>query len=1115
VGDFPFCPFCTGPLTADPTFGLEERKVVSVLFCDLVGFTAASEAQDPEDVQARIRPYQARLRYDIERYGGTMEKFVGDAVMAVFGAPTAHEDDAERAVRAGLTILDAVVELNEADPGLALQVRVGINTGEAVVSLGARPELGEGMVAGDVVNTAARIEAAAPVGGVAVSEQTYQATSRVFDYEPLEAVFVKGKAEPLALWRPKAVLARFGSDIARQFKTPLVGRELEKPLLIGIFERTAQQRSVQLVTIVGEPGVGKTRLIGELFGHIEITPGIIRWRQGRCVPYGEGITFWALGEIVKAEAGVLESDSAEIAAAKLDAAIQWEEADRQWLAQRLSPLVGVESAPAERQELFTAWRRFLEGLAASRATVLVIEDLHWADEPLLAFLEYLAEWSEGVPLLIVCAARPELYERRPGWGAGHRNAHVINLAPLSDRETGELVSNLVGATILTPDFRDAILERAGGNPLYAEEFVRLLTDRGALDPDDTPLPDTVQALIAARLDTLSADRKSLLQDAAVLGKVFWGGALAVMGDRNPGEVELALHELARKELVRSARTSSIEGENEFAFSHQLVRDVAYTQIPRTDRARRHRAAAAWIEQRAGERLEDLAELLAHHYLQALELSEAAGEVAQAEELRPQAREFLALAGERALALDAGQAEARLARALELTPVDDPARPALLVRWAKAAFETGRLGEAIEAIDEALVSFRAREEAEPAAHALQLRARIGMRLGEPFVANAIEAVALLERESAGPALVAAQAQLANSQVIAGHYLEAITAAERALKVARSFGLPEPARALSYRGFARVYLGDANGIADMERALKLLIEHGATPDAAVVHNNLPLVRYLVEGPARALAGFEQGAAFCHERGLEHAAMVCETNCPGLLLELGHPEKALEMVRRTASTAEEMGEIYNLVELRSVEITASIALGIAISRDETQTLIRWTRTSGGPDPIVLGHTAAAYALVGDAPDEARELLQSLTETEGAPGTTYYRRQIPAMVRTALAAGDNALARRLVDQVQARYPVDEHALCAARAQLAEHAGLQKEAATLYARAAQGWRSFGNVPECAYALLGQGRCLTSLSNPDAEQPLRQAAELFTKMGFTPALAETKTLLTRPHAAAT
>src|SRR6266487_3559101 len=385
AGDFSFCPFCAAPLTgAPPTPALEERKVVSVLFCDLVGFTAASEQADPEDVRARIRPYHARLRSEIEAYGGTVENFVCDAVMAVFGAPVAHEDDAERAVRAGLRILEALEELNEADPELDLQVRVGIATGEAVVALGARPEKGEGIVTGDVVNTAARIQGTAPVNGVAVGEQTYRATSQVFEYEPLAPVSAKGKAEPLSLWRAKAARARFGTDITRLYTTPLVGRELEKPLLIGTFERAAQQRSVQLVTVVGEPGVGKSRLVAELLAYIEAKPALTRWKQGRCLPYGEGITFWALGEIVKAEAGILESDSAQVAAAKLDAAVSQNEPERQWLLQRLAPLVGVETAsPAERLELFTAWRHFLEGLAAARPSVLVFDDLHWADEALL------------------------------------------------------------------------------------------------------------------------------------------------------------------------------------------------------------------------------------------------------------------------------------------------------------------------------------------------------------------------------------------------------------------------------------------------------------------------------------------------------------------------------------------------------------------------------------------------------------------------------------------------------------------------------------------------------------------------------------------------------------
>src|SRR5439155_17692536 len=303
-----------------------------------------------------------------------------------------------------------------------------------------------------------------------------------------------------------------------------------------MFDRAAQQRSVQLVTIVGEPGVGKTRLVAELGAHLDAKPGLFRWKQGRCLPYGEGITFWALGEIVKAEAGILESDSAQMAAEKLEQVVAAEESERQWLLQRLAPLVGIEAAsPAERQELFAAWRRFFERLASARPSVLVFEDLHWADEALLAFLDYMAEWSQGVPLLIVCAARPELYERRPGWGAGQRNAQTLNLAPLSAQETAELVSHLVERTMLSRESESRVLERAGGNPLYAEEFVRLLADRG-VTADGTLLPDSVHSLIAARLDTLTAERKSLLQDAAVIGKVFWAGALVEISGRDNAEI---------------------------------------------------------------------------------------------------------------------------------------------------------------------------------------------------------------------------------------------------------------------------------------------------------------------------------------------------------------------------------------------------------------------------------------------------------------------------------------------------------------------------------------------------------------------------------------------------
>ena len=1107
-GEFPFCPFCGAALAEQPPHVLEERKIVSVLFCDLVGFTAASERQDPEDVRARIRPYHARLRREIERYGATVEKFVGDAVMAVCGAPVAHEDDAERAVRAGLRILEALAELNEADPELRLQVRVGINTGEAVVAVGARPEQGEGFVTGDVVNTAARIQSAAPVNGVAVSEQTYRATSRIFDYEPLPPVSLKGKAKPLPLWRAKAARSRFGSDVGDRFKTAFVGRELEKPLLIGIFERATQQRSVQLVTVVGEPGVGKSRLIAELSAYTDAKPGLFRWRQGRCLPYGEGITFWALGEILKAEAGILESDSAEVAAAKLEAAVPPEESERRWLLERLAPLVGIEAATrAERQELFTAWRRFLDGLAAAGPTVLVFEDLHWADEALLDFLEHLVEWSQGVPLLVLCAARPELYERRPGWGAGLRNAQTINLPPLSDPETAELVSQLTTSTVLNRELEQAVLDRSGGNPLYAEEFVRLLADRG-LSPHETVLPESVQALIAARLDTLSPERKSLLQDAAVLGKVFWAGALGEIGNRAESEVELALHELALKELVRPARTSSMEGESEYSFWHLLVRDVAYGQIPRAERARRHRAAAAWIERKGGERVEDLAEVLAYHYLQALELAQASGDTAQAEELSRPAKRFLALAGERALGLDTAQAESRLARALELAPPGDPDRPSLLVRWADAVAQAGRGREAAAALDETLELLRGGSDTDTIAQALRIRSRVSTRIADGrAVALATEAIDLLEQEPPGPALVAAYSQLASARWLGGFYADAVVAADRARELADELALPEPARALGYRGMARAYLGNRAGIGEMEQALATLERSGAGREVAVVWNNLAIARYPLEGATRSLAAFEEGISFCRQRGLVEAERVLAANCPGLLAELGRPEEALAQARELVAAFEATGQTTDLVEVRAVEHSMRHARGERPRAAEIDWLIVMGRTVGHVDITPFALACAAATLVAEAPDVAGGLLAELEHAAGVRGSPYYARQLPLMVRIALAAGDGALAHWLSDGLENRYPLDEHALCSARAQLAEDAGDHADAAELYAEAAARWKEFGNVPEQAYALLGQGRSLVALGGAGAEAPLREARALFASMSYKPALGETEAVL--------
>ena len=479
-----FCNACAAPLAVDEETRLEERKVVTVLFADLVGFTSRAERMDPEEVRSLLRPYHARLRDELERFGGTVEKFIGDAVMAVFGAPVAHEDDAERAVRAALAIRDWIL-----DEQVELQLRIGVNTGQALVSLGARPEEGEGMVAGDVVNTAARLQSNAPVNGILVGDTTCRATRDAIDYRPAEPVQAKGKADPVEAWEALEARGRVGVDISTRVRTPLVGRRRELDSLLDAFERTWGARSVQLVTLVGEPGIGKSRLVYELFEAVERHPELVFWRQGRSLPYGEGVSFWALGEMVKAHTGILETDGEEEADRKLRASVMATVPadDVEWTIAQLRPLAGIEDTGGRsdnQEEAFAAWRGFLEGVADQRPLVLVFEDLHWADDGLLDFVDHLVDWATRVPLLVVATARPELLSRRSGWGGGKANALTLSLAPLSGDETAELVHALLDRAAIPADLQATLLERAGGNPLYAEEFVRLLDERS----DDASLP---------------------------------------------------------------------------------------------------------------------------------------------------------------------------------------------------------------------------------------------------------------------------------------------------------------------------------------------------------------------------------------------------------------------------------------------------------------------------------------------------------------------------------------------------------------------------------------------------------------------------------------------------
>jgi class 3 adenylate cyclase/tetratricopeptide (TPR) repeat protein len=857
-----FCAECGAALGQVQPLAQTERKIVTVLFADLVGFTSRAEQLDPEDVRAVLSPYYARLRTELERFGGTVEKFIGDAVMALFGAPAAHEDDPERAVRAALAIRDWVREEDQ------IQLRVAVNTGEALITLDARPGQGEGMAAGDVVNTAARLQAAAPVNGVLVGERTFRATRAVIEYRQAAPVAAKGKRGPVPVWEALDARARLGMTVPVDVRTALVGRDRELGLLGDALARVRAERTPQLVTLVGVPGAGKSRLLYELSQIAGAETGLINWRQGRSLSYGDGISFWALAEMVKAQAGILDSDTSGEAQAKLaqmtaDVLGGTPEAD--WVAGHLTALAGLGSGRVQagrdaRGEVFAAWRCFFEALAGAGPVALVFEDLHWADDGLLDFVDYLVDSVGDVPMLVVGSARPELLARRPGWGGGKPNAMTLTLAPLSRRDTARLIGSLLGVEELEAGQQTAVLDHAGGNPLFAEQYAQMQTEQGS--DHRLPVPESVQAIIAARLDLLARPEKQLLQDAAVIGKVFWTGAVTALGGisgrtRSGGErggtgpVEL-LRGLERKQFVRRERASLVAGQTEYAFTHVLVRDVAYGQIPRAVRAGRHAAAASWIE--ALGRPGDHAEMLAYHYLAALDLARAASQ--DTADLAPRARTALRQAGDRALALNALAAAAGYYRAaLALWPQGAHQQRADLLRLlGTVLLEIGELDQA-----EAALAEGAQAAAEGGLPAVQSRIRVlladvrnfqGARIADTL-AECEAAAAVMDAENDLDGLSEALTRIGTLRFWHGDVAGGQAALERAITCAQQCGnhraqmrashwlavtfvdalfIPVPAATARAEQLLQTASGDPWAEADMLKPLCLLYAYlGRSADA----------------------------------------------------------------------------------------------------------------------------------------------------------------------------------------------------------------------------------------------------------------------------------------------
>jgi class 3 adenylate cyclase/tetratricopeptide (TPR) repeat protein len=1118
-----FCMECAAPLGA-PIPHPEERKVVTTLFCDLVGSTALGEDADPEDVDAMLRRYNGLARQVVESHGGVVEKFIGDAVVAVFGVPTTHEDDPERAVRAGLRMVAAVTDLPPV-AGHPIQVRVGINTGEALVRLDVTPGSGEGFLTGDAVNVGARLQSAAPSMGVVVGEATHALTEKAIVYEELAPVVAKGKREALKVWLAKAPVARTGAARAPE-TAPFVGREAELARLEELFNEVVASGRSRLALVSGEPGVGKSRLVAELFAYIDHLPALVTWRQGRCVPYGEDASFWALGEIVKAQAGVMDTDDKRRAEEKLENVLP-AGGDHAWLAERLRPLLGLEASQASREENFTAWAKFLEHLARGGPAVLVFEDLHWADDGMLAFVEHLSEKVTGVPLFVLATTRPQLLERRASYLEDH--ALRLDLMPLSDGETERLLAQTLKADALAPEVSASMLARCAGNPLYTLEFAALLRERGLLagasdglqlaENADLPLPGSVQAVIAARLDGLPVQDKAVLADAAVIGQTFWSGAVDALGeDGGRAAVQPALARLAESGLVTQAATSTMAEEREFSFAHILVRDVAYGQLPRRARAAKHAAFAGWLEAKVGERASDVVDVLAHHYATALDLARSAGDESFVAGILGPALGAFALAGEKAMELNVASAERHFSRALEWSDTDDPQRAWWLAKWAMAVDEQARFGESQPALEEAIPQLIAAGERRKAAQALIYLGASQQAQGQADAdARMQEAVDLLDGDDPSLDMVFVLFNASLTEGNSGRTERALLLAERATAAAAELGLSAEAGdegtshyigALMARGAARCQLGDPEGLEDERRGHEIALGHGwGSLSGANLGNSV----YQIQGPPRAIPLYESVIERTRNRGVRYLELSVRAGLISVLADAGRWDEALtgfdDLVTELVDvqTVIDVKVAIGIIHVRRGDVTKSKPL-LASALNQAETM----QMPASLAAAMIGEAAGALQALDGA--RAGRLLSMLESTLDRSVALYDVYLLPEMLRTARGA-DLALEERLTTWVPTGLPTQACVRMYGEALLAEARGAHEEAAAGFADAAARWREFGVPYEEAQALLGRGRCLVALGTAQEAAPvLEQAREIFERLKAKPAVEEAGALLARSAA---
>jgi predicted ATPase/class 3 adenylate cyclase len=1097
---------------------------VTVLFADLVGFTSMSGDRDAEDVRELLSRYFDTARTVITRYGGTVEKFIGDAVMAVWGAPAIQEDDAERAVRAALELVDAVSAFGEEVGAPGLMARAGVLTGEAAVTVGA---IGEGIVAGDLVNTASRMQAAAEPGTVYVGDATRQATEAAIVYEDAGTHQLKGKAEAVRLWRAiRVVAARGGALRPTGLEGPFVGRDRELRLLKDYLHATAEEGKARLLSIVGVGGVGKSRLAWEFFKYVDGLSEVVYWHRGRCLAYGEGVAYWALSEMVRMRAGIVDNEPAASAREKLRSSVLEfvpEEEERRWVEPRLAHLLGLEEGVAtEPRDLYAAWRFFIERMAGRKPTVLVFEDLQWADSGLLDFIEYLLEWSRNSPLFIVTLARPEIADRRPGWGAARRGLTSQYLEPLSSEAMGQLLDGLVPG--LPADLSARIRERAAGIPLYAVETVRMLLDRGLLveqggiyraqgSLESLEVPESLHALIAARLDSLGAAERQVLQDASVLGKSFTAHALRSITAIAASESDQALSSLVDKDLLSMQSDPRSPERGQYVFVQDLVRGVAYGTLARRERKLRHLAAAGYLESSWSEE-EEVAEVVASHLIEAYE---ADTEAADAAEVRDRARTALVQAGDHALSFAAAaSAQGYYERALALGGGEE-AQADLHAKAGGTAFLQGQRSTAREHLDEAISLYQALQQTGPAARVVSRLARVDLMEGknDDGIERMRRALAMLSSTDAQDAdhetdIATIAAQLGKQLYFRGDLDQALECAEQALQIAEVASLPE---AFVIALDTRACVLCARGRRDeaellFQGALMVAAVHDVSAERVrILHQNLASTFEESDRLDESLDHYGQAEALSRRLGDRVGEVSGRLTRAWALLELGRwDEYAALYTSYLEADAPDLGSVPWLagmeIHVASLYLRrGDVAAARALIAEKSSVLEHAHVEMRGAYTAMRAALANADGRSADAWTLAEEGLRACLD-QSFPVPAAANLIEAAVAAVALQRDDRV--EDLIGLVREHYrpgrqpSIDAHIL-RWQASLAAHRGNEAEAVAAFSDAIQAFTSLRRPFWTAVTRLEHGEWLAAQGRvAEAEDMLAPAAATFADLGAVP-----------------